>query len=481
VGAAALAVGRRAKAHGILAPVLVGVALRLVVMLIAHVGSLELGDHGILFIDDETFRRGATHLAALWRDGQVPDPTTPEVLGTYQFGYQLFLATIFTLGTSSVLLGKLANVLLGGLTVYLVGRIGGRLLGDGAKVRAAWLAALAPTMIWWSAPMVKEALATALLAGGVLAVTYFPQPRAVVALAAITAPLMFVRGAAALALVVGAGVAVVLAGHQAERKWITRPVALFGVVLLGTGVLMVLVASRGRISSFFDQYGTVIHRMFDLYQGGDISRAPLDVPKSFVTPLPWTFDSATRNWDRGLYAGIWLLLCAYPLAVAGVWRLRRWPETWLLATTVLTAATFNALTSGFVFRQRSMIEPLILVLALAGARSWQMAARTASAALAVVVVAAGVQSGSPAVVALVAAAAGAMLLLSRRLPSRPFEAPPESRMVAAFRQSAELRGAGTPGRPLSRVATRAAGARKAVLRVAPRLALARSQEQEQES
>jgi hypothetical protein len=205
------AVARRAAAKKILTPLLVGVALRLVVMLVAHAGSVSLRDHGIFYLDDRTYLHGATVLADEWRAGHFPDPARYDILGTYQFGYQIFLAAIFTLGSTSLLLGKLANVLLGGFTVYLVGRLGGRLLGDGATVRAAWVAALAPSMIWWSAPLLKEALATMLLALGLLAVTELPRRRALAMLAGVVAVLAVVRGPAALALIVGAGVAVAIA------------------------------------------------------------------------------------------------------------------------------------------------------------------------------------------------------------------------------------------------------------------------------
>jgi hypothetical protein len=426
---------RRAAADGVLTPVLAGIGLRLGVLVIAHISSVSLGDHGLLFVDDRTHFEGAKTLAALWRDGQVPDPSTHDVLGTLQFGYPAFIALIFTLGTNSILLGKLSSVLLGGIVVYLVARISGAVLGERAKLRGAWLAALAPSLVWWSTTLMKEALATMLVALGVLAITKLPRPRALVWLGVALAALIVVRSAGLLALVVGGIVAVALAGRQVERRWLSRPLILVGTGL-GVGVVAaVLVVSRGDVVGFYHQYATTAKTMFGLYQGSNPARVPYDVVKSLVTPLPWVFDSGTQNWDRALYPGEWLLLCALPLAALGVWRMRRRPEAWLLTTTLVTAVVANASTSGYVFRQRSMVEPLILVLALGGATSWRMAARVSAATLGVVAVVAGVQSRSPAVVAAIVGAGALLFLLSRWLPAKRFESPPDSPMVESFRES----------------------------------------------
>lgn len=477
--AIALAVGRRARRDGILVPLVAGVLLRLVVMLIAHAGSLSLGDHGILFVDDKTHYDGASYLAGLWRDGHFPNPASVGVLGTFQFGYPAFVGVIFALGTTSILLGKLANVLLGGITIFLTARIAGNVLGERAKLRAAWIAALAPSLVWWSASMMKEALATALVMLAVLAITELPRRKALLAFGAVLAALMVVRTSGVLALVIGAGLAIAIAGRQVDRKWLSRPLLVFAAAAGGCLVVAVLVVSRGDLPMFYNQYHEVVNRMVNLYQGSDPARIPFDAVKSLVTPLPWTFDDATRNWDRGLYPGVWLLFCALPLAALGAWRLRRRPEGWLLIGTTAVTLLINAFTSGFVFRQRSMVEPLLLLLALAGTRSWRMAARTAAASLAVVAVVAGVQSRSLVVALAIAAAAAAVFLVSRWLPARPFEPLPESRMVARFRDGVPATPAGegltswplatTIARVLGRVLAALAAVRSGLEGRAPRL------------
>jgi hypothetical protein len=446
-GALSLYVVRRARVHGVLVPVLVALVLRLAVMLIAHAGSLSLGDHGILFLDDETYFRGAGKIADFWRHGHTPDPARVDILGTYQFGYQLFLGVLFTLGTTSVLLGKLVNVMLGAVTVLVVALLAGRLLGERAKVRAAWVIALAPNLVWWSAPMLKEVLATLVLALGLLAVTYLPRLKAVIGLGAILAFLLILRGPAALALMVGAATAVALAGRKAEGRWLSRPLLVLTGALLGGLVVVAAVVSRGQIQLVYHQYDVVVHNMIREYQGSNPARVPYDALKSLVTPLPWVFDRGTRYWDRGLYPGGYLTMCALPLAALGIRRLSRSPEAWAMVACAATSLTINAFTSGYVFRQRSMIEPIILILALAGATSWRMAARWAAAALVAIAVVAGGQSGSPLPPSIIAGCGGLLFLVSRRLPSRPFEPPPESWLVASFRRSLAARPAMTGRAP----------------------------------
>jgi hypothetical protein len=469
VGVVCVATLRLARAHSLLAPLLVGFGLRLAVMLVAHVGSLSLGDNGLLVVDDQTYLNGGAIVSDLWRGGHTSGLTQPDVLGTYQFGYQLFLATLFTLGTTSILLGKLVNVLLGAITVVLVGLLGERLLGERAKLRAAWVAALAPSLVWWSAPLLKEAISTFLMVLGLLAITYLPRPRAVALFGAVLAMFLFLRAPAAFALGAGALVAVAVAGRRTEGKWLSRSLITVGAVAVGGALLLAAVVSRGNLASLYHQYDVVVHRMIHQYQGGNPLRIPYDAVKSLVTPLPWVFDRNTENWDRALFPGVWVLICALPLAGLGAWRLRSRPEIWALLGTAAAALGINSFTSGFVFRQRSMIEPIVLLLALAGTRSWQMAARTAAATLAVVAAGAGVQSRSPLVVALILLAAAALALVSRRLPSEPFEPPPESPMVVGFREALASGGAGRRIEPAGMARAALASLRHRVLPRAPRL------------
>src|SRR5436853_7562947 len=91
----------------------------------------------------------------------------------------------------------------------------------------AWIAALAPGMAWWSATLMKEALATTLLLLGLLAVTALPRPRAVGSLLAVFLVLTLVRGPGSIALLVGAGIGLAIAGRKAAGRLISRPLSGF--------------------------------------------------------------------------------------------------------------------------------------------------------------------------------------------------------------------------------------------------------------
>lgn len=391
-------------------------------MTIAHLGSLQLGDGGLLFLDDRGYVDRAGLLAAAWREGAVIDPSAFNYAGTYQFGYPALLGGAFTLVGNNVLAAKLINVLAGTATVLITGLLAGRVLGEQSRRRAAWAAALFPTLVWWSAPLMKEAVTTLLVVGLLLAVTYIPRCAAVAATAAVCAALVPTRTSAAVAVLAGGATALGLAAWRSStiqwRHWLRVAAGVSCFVLIG-----LLLLSRGDLHALTLQYGSTIEDMVKRYQGSDPLAVPFDTVKTLVTPLPWAFDLGTRNWDRGLYPGVWALFLAYPLAALGVWRLRRKPEVALLMVPLLLTLVMNASTSGFPFRQRSIVEPLIVVLAVAGMNSYRQAAQWGSLALGAVSLVATAQSHSPAVGVAIAACAGGLWAISRHLPSKALAGP----------------------------------------------------------
>jgi hypothetical protein len=113
---------------------------------------------------------------------------------------------------------------------------------------------------------------------------------------------------------------------------------------------------------------------------------------------------------------MWFLFAILPTAALGVWRLRRSTELVILVVPIAISLTIYAVTSGAAFRQRSMIEPLIVLLFVAGIDSWRGVARRAAAAFALAAVLAGIQSASPVVALTIGLAAAALFLASTRLP-----------------------------------------------------------------
>src|SRR5215211_2233383 len=200
LGCACLALGRRAMAAGVLAPIVLGGALRLWVMAAAHVASVDVGDNGILFVDDQTYFLDAQRIATEWRSGHLVDPGAYEYVGNVMFGFTATVAGVFTLVGTHIFAAKLLNVLLGTATILLVAILAERLLGIRAKRPAAWLAALLPGFVWWSAPMLKEALGTFLVVAILLAAAHLPRRSAAAWLGASLAALAVVRSGTAVAL-----------------------------------------------------------------------------------------------------------------------------------------------------------------------------------------------------------------------------------------------------------------------------------------
>lgn len=86
-------------------------------------------------------------------------------LDTYHFpvGYPLFLAPFLKLGSGALPAVRVAQVLLGLLTIVLVSRIAAMLYGDRAGVIAAWLTALYPPLLYMTGRIMSETLFITLL------------------------------------------------------------------------------------------------------------------------------------------------------------------------------------------------------------------------------------------------------------------------------------------------------------------------------
>jgi hypothetical protein len=438
-GAALWLIVRGAAARDLLLPVAVGLAVRAIVMLVAHLGSIGAGDHGFMFLDDRGYFGQAARLAHAWRSGDLANPSGGQFAASYTFGYPALLGITFTLTGAYVLVGKALNVLLSGATVLLVAVLTGRLLGDRARVRAAWMAALLPTLVWWSAPLMKEALTAFLVAVCLVAVTGRPGWRMFAAFGLAFAALVLTRSAAA-ASVIGAVAGVVLVTAFVHRRQVSARrvgrLALAGVVIVFGAAILQGQGDPGALGRFYD---SSVSSQIDAYRtqtlpapgpesppgrpaapgrGTTVPTAlvvPLESMHALVSPYPWVFDTGTRTWDRALYPGMWIWYALYPLAAIGLWRWRRRPEAWLIAGVVVLYLAANAYATGFQFRQRSTVEPLILVLAVAGIVTWSQAMRVGAYSLLAVAVAAAAQTRAPLAPACIMAAAGVLWVLAPRI------------------------------------------------------------------
>jgi len=415
VAAALYALLRHAVRLHLLAPVIVALVVRLVVMVVAQLAS---GHGGAFYLDDAGYSREAALIAHQWLEGHVINPSSYQYAGSLAFGYQTMVACIFLLTGKSMVAGKLINVLLGTATVLLVGLLSGRLFGTSTMRRAAWLMALIPTSVWWSAVLLKESLVAFLVIGAMLAFTYWPRRGAVVAFALAMGALAVTRSPAMLAVMITVLSALGIGAIQQRRAIDFR--ATLTYLALACGALLVGFAalSAGHPEAVLHQIGHTLGRL-GLEQRQGVAGVAVAIPKSLVSPYPWVFTRATHTWDRALFPGMWVWYALLPTATVGLWRLRGRAEVLLFALPIGALLTFNALTAGFTFRQRSTVEPFLLLLVVAGTDSWRWVARRAAMGYLLVALLATAQSRSPATGGVIALVALTLELLARRLPSTP--------------------------------------------------------------
>jgi hypothetical protein len=404
---------RHAVRLHLLAPVIVALVARLVVMLVAQLAS---GHGGAFYLDDAGYSREAALIARQWLEGHVINPSSYQYAGSLAFGYQTMVACIFLLTGKSMVAAKLINVLLGTATVLLVGLLSGRLFGMSTMRRAAWLMALIPTSVWWSAVVLKESLVAFLVMGAMLAFVCWPRRAAVVTFTLAMGALIVTRSPAALAVTVTVLSALGVGVIQQRRAIDFRAVLTYLALACAALLVSLAAISAGHPVAVLRQIGYTLGRLgFEQHQG--VAGVAVAIPKSLVSPYPWVFTQATRTWDRALYPGMWVWYAILPTAMLGLWRLRRRAEVLLFALPVGTLLTFNALTAGFTFRQRSTVEPFLLLLVVAGADSWRWVARRAAMGYLLVALLATVQSRSAATGGVIVLVAFALEFVARRLPS----------------------------------------------------------------
>jgi hypothetical protein len=424
---------RSASSHDILLPVAVGLGLRLVVMLGAHFASVWSGDNGFLFRDDRGYVDMAKVISSHWRVGEIVNPAREDLAGSYIYGYPAFVSLVFTIAGPKLLLAKAFNVVFSAATVLLTALLAERLLGRQVLRRAAWLVALMPTLMWWAAPMIKEAGCAFLFVACLLALMHFFRSGAIAAFAIAFLALAMTRTTLAVAFgIAGVGLVLFLALRERTRPAMGR-LAVIGVLMTGIPALSVFLQGQGQVGDVVNAYRFTAKNEIAQYRDASVgslrdrslveSTAIIarEVPKTLVAPYPWTFDRGAATWDRALYPGMWVWYVLFPTAAFGLWRWRRRPELWLMVGTILLYLSVNALTSGFEFRQRSNVESLFVLFVLAGLVSWRQSLRWGAVALLVVAVGAAVQSRGVIAPAGILLGAAALWLLSGRVhdPSAP--------------------------------------------------------------
>lgn len=375
-----LAVARAAARRGLLAPVLVGVGARLILVLVVHAVSVHNGRGGSLYLDDSGFMQVGWRIAQAWRDGHAVEAASSGIVGA--FGgplYYDFVGTILFLAGPSMLAVKLASPVFGGLTILLAGILMAKTIGAKAARPGAWAVALMPTVVWWSAPMLKEPIVAPLVVATLVAAANLPRGHAVVRTTLLLIATAGFRLSFALALAVALVPWFLFAS---VRQYGVSPRRLVGAAV-GAGVVLLIVAvlvpTAGHPARAPDVYMDTLTSFRSAYGGSiesDLGRLlyaslgpfhlVVGMVRMLVSPRPWALTQVPFDWYQPLFIGMWFWYALWPSLLVGLWRLRRTPLAYLLVSVVVLGTAIYALTGASGARQRSSLEPLLLVFVVAG-------------------------------------------------------------------------------------------------------------------
>lgn len=349
-------------------PFAFGVFLRL--LLVAYIQVL----HGnFLFLDDQGYDRIGWSLAQAWHMNQLPPPASAQYAGSLSYLYYVFVAALyFVLGHHWIVV-KVVSALLSGLSIPAAAAVGSSLGGRRLGVAAAWVAALYPNAVFWSATGLKDGLmATLLLAMAAIALGPLTLKRlasAVVltAMAFLSRPVLGITGLVMLLMP-----AIDVARNRwagRERPTGTGPNRLRILVALGAVVVIA--------GLFAAPYLPIIRA--SLAGDGSLALgatpvavsflpAPHDILRSLLGPFPWSFGPDTISVYRALYPGVLIWIVMLPSAALGCLDLLRrgsWAVKGVIASSLgyiyLYSSVFQE--QGY-YRQRYTVEILLLIVGL---------------------------------------------------------------------------------------------------------------------
>ena len=347
-------------------PFAAGVAIRVLVVIFVQVL------HGnFLFLDDQGYDQIGWSLAQAWHMKTFPSPESVEYAGALDYLYYVFVAAVYFVFGHHWMLVKLAAALLSALSVPAAASIGVSLGGRRLGIRAAWLAALYPSAVFWGTTGLKDGpLATLLLAVAAIALRPPTMRRmisavALIVVAFLSRPIVAVSGVAML--LVSAMAWSCQRGQEHRVRTKSRLVALLvGVpglaaasVLMAAGYLPVLKASMAGEADLSLATGPV---------AVNYGVSPSEVLRSLLGPFPWSFGPNTDSVYRALYPGMVVWIVMLPSIALGCWELLR-RGSWAARGVIASALAFLYLyvtvfqSQGF-FRQRYTVEILLLVAGL---------------------------------------------------------------------------------------------------------------------
>ena len=360
---------------------IVGYLVRFGAILLLHAFSRD----GIFMLDDRGYDEQGRYLAHL-----LPTLNTADLsyqLGTQHVAYPLLVGMVYFIGGHSILSAKLLNAFFGALLVPVVFWLASELGGDdpGLPKRAAWLAALFPFDIAWSALLLRDTILE-LLFTFLLAATLAVLKRRSYWLAGLVALTLYAINffrfyavfvwAGALILAGVAWFARRIAGKNEVKAW----VYFFGVV--SAGVLLFSLFLPWLVQQF-QFFRLLALQVAGLGEGGDATPLLFAFNLGFVAslaravfvyifgPFPWVFWGIDDPVNFIFYPGMYVIFALFPFFAVGFWKAIRTLDT----VKVFLAAAFvlHGLIEIYVFqgasRQRMMTDSVFLLFA---ATAWPM-------------------------------------------------------------------------------------------------------------
>jgi len=384
LGLIALFQPRTSRDRGALAwAFIVGYLLRLGAILLLHLFSSD----GTFLLDDRGYDEQGRYLAHL-----IPSVSGTEdlsrQLGTQHIAYPLLVGAVYFLGGHSILSAKLLNAFFGALlspVVYWLASEFENSDDNGLPRRAAWLAALFPFDIAWSAFLLRDTILE-LLFTFLVAATVATYQRRSYKFALIVLPTLYVINlfrfyavfvwVAAMILASVAWLARVLGSRNKRSSW---PYFLT-IVMVGASLFYALVPWF--IQQF--QFARVLAvQLAGLGDGGDATPLIFAFNLQFVSafaravfvyllgPFPWVFWGNDDPINYIFYPGMYVIFFLFPFFAVGLWKTIRTLEpvgVFLVATFIL-----HGLIEIYVFqgasRQRMMTDGVFI---LCAAVAWPM-------------------------------------------------------------------------------------------------------------
>ncbi len=331
--------------------------------------------------DGPNWDRGAAYYA---RNGVAG---TLEYVGTGHELYKWMMSVLYALFGRSALMIQGINVLLGTLVILNTWRLAKQLGGDERSCnRVAWTVALFPSMIFFSASLLREAAVTYPLTLSALALAkWFTERRPIQLIGAFTALLV------SMAFHSGGAAVLLFAGLWLSGSWLREAVTLrfrnFGrntlALLLGLGVLGLVLSSGFGMQKFGGLETGDMTVLGERQEGfahgrsvylGDLRadtpmdlvwQAPIRVTYFLFAPFPWMLTAVSDAFGL-IDSGLFFLLVLRVIRRRGA--LRTQPATVLILGVFAAMALVFALgvsNYGTALRHRNKMLPLLLAASMA--------------------------------------------------------------------------------------------------------------------